>query len=90
MPARERLTLMPVFEELRGLGYQGGYDASRRCARKWHREPASIGLHTAGLGSRRGPRRELGLRIRTQYILTVVVSNSAPAAIPPSGINKLE
>ena len=37
-PARERLTLMRVFEELRGLGYQGGYDAVRRYARSWHRE----------------------------------------------------
>ena len=32
-PSRERLTLMRVFEELRGLGYQGGYDAVRRYAR---------------------------------------------------------
>ncbi|MFO1036176.1 MAG: IS21 family transposase [Geminicoccaceae bacterium] len=37
-PVRERLTLMRVFEELRGLGYQGGYDAVRRYARSWHRE----------------------------------------------------
>ena len=37
-PTRERLTLMRVFEELRGLGYQGGYDAVRRYARSWHRE----------------------------------------------------
>jgi transposase len=39
--ARERLTLMRVFEELRGLGYQGGYDAIRRYARSWHREQAA-------------------------------------------------
>jgi hypothetical protein len=26
-PARERLTLIRVFEELRSLGYEGGYDA---------------------------------------------------------------
>jgi transposase len=37
-PARERLTLMRVFEELRGLGYEGGYDAVRRYARGWQRE----------------------------------------------------
>ena len=37
-PVRERLTLTRVFEELRGLGYQGGYDAVRRYARNWHRE----------------------------------------------------
>ena len=39
-PSGERLTLMRVFEELRGLGYQGGYDAVRRYARSWHREQA--------------------------------------------------
>ena len=37
-PARERLTLIRVFEELRGLGYEGGYDAVRRYARSWERE----------------------------------------------------
>ena len=36
--ARERLTLIRVFEELRGLGYEGGYDAVRRYARSWQRE----------------------------------------------------
>src|SRR3954453_6802686 len=29
-PARERLTLIRIFEELRGLGYEGNYDAVRR------------------------------------------------------------
>src|SRR3974377_1560403 len=33
--ARERLTLIRVFEELRGRGYDGGYDAVRRYARRW-------------------------------------------------------
>jgi len=33
--ARERLTLIRVFEELRALGYAGGYDAVRRYARSW-------------------------------------------------------
>src|SRR3954470_10821150 len=28
--ARERLTLIRLFEELRGFGYEGGYDAMRR------------------------------------------------------------
>src|ERR1700688_4317073 len=37
-PARERLTLIRIFEELRGLGYQGGYDAGRRYAQKWRVE----------------------------------------------------
>ena len=36
--SRERLTLMRVFEALRGLGYEGGYDAVRRYARTWQRE----------------------------------------------------
>jgi hypothetical protein len=27
--------LMRIFEELRGLGYQGGYDAVRRYGRSW-------------------------------------------------------
>jgi transposase len=40
-PARERLTLIRLFEELRGLGYAGGYDAVRRYAREWRRERAS-------------------------------------------------
>ena len=37
-PARERLTLVRVFEELRGLGYAGGYDAVRRYAKGWRGE----------------------------------------------------
>lgn len=37
-PARERLTLIRVFEELRGLGYEGGYDPVRRYAKGWRRE----------------------------------------------------
>ncbi len=40
-PGRERLTLVRVFEALRGLGYGGGYDAVRRHARAWERSRAS-------------------------------------------------
>ena len=39
--ARERLTLIRIFEELQGLGYSGGYDAVRRYSRQWAREHAS-------------------------------------------------
>jgi transposase len=35
--ARERVTLLRVFEDLRGLGYEGGYDAVRRYAAAWKR-----------------------------------------------------
>src|SRR3569833_4638326 len=38
MAARERLTLIRLFEELRGLGYACGYDAVRRYARRWSKE----------------------------------------------------
>jgi transposase len=38
--ARERLTLIRLFEELRALGYDGGYDAIRRYARLWSRQHA--------------------------------------------------
>src|SRR5664279_1021167 len=40
-PSRERLTLIRIFEELRGRGYAGGDDAVRRYAREWQRDRAS-------------------------------------------------
>ena len=43
-PARERLTLIRIFEELRGLGYDGSYDAVRRYAKTWR---ATRGAATA-------------------------------------------
>src|SRR6266478_2513551 len=36
--AREQLTLIRMFEELRGRGYDGGYDAVRRYARRWAKQ----------------------------------------------------
>ena len=41
-PARERLTLIRVFEALRALGYEGGYDAVRRYARTWRRSDEDV------------------------------------------------
>ncbi|TWB67821.1 transposase [Nitrospirillum amazonense] len=35
--ARERLTLVRIYEELRGAGYNGSYDAVRRYARSWQK-----------------------------------------------------
>ena len=37
-PVRERLTLVRIFETLRGAGYDGGYDAVRRYARRLAKE----------------------------------------------------
>jgi hypothetical protein len=43
-PARERLTLIRIFEELRALGYEGSYHAVRRYAKVWR---AARGAATA-------------------------------------------
>ena len=39
---REKLTLIRVFEALRALGYEGGYDTVRRHARAWEKARASL------------------------------------------------
>src|SRR5271157_546209 len=36
-PRRERLTLVRIFETLRDLGFDGGYDAVRRYAKNWRK-----------------------------------------------------
>lgn len=41
-PARERLTLIRIFEELRSQGYEGSYDALRRYAKGWRRAQATM------------------------------------------------
>jgi hypothetical protein len=46
-PVRERLTLIRLFEQLRGQGYEGGYDAVRRYARGWRGVP--VRLETASV-----------------------------------------
>ncbi len=43
-PGRERLTLIRLFEELRELGYVGGYDAVRRYARAWYKRHAAASV----------------------------------------------
>src|ERR1700761_7730335 len=40
-PARERLTVLRIFGELRASGYEGGYDAVRRYAGAWAQTNAS-------------------------------------------------
>ncbi len=37
-PAREQLTLIRIFEQLRERSYEGGYDAVRRYARRWAKQ----------------------------------------------------
>src|SRR5262244_1807252 len=37
-PAREQLTLIRIFEDLRGRGYDGGYDALRRYPKRWAKQ----------------------------------------------------
>src|SRR5436305_9381518 len=41
-PARERLTRIRIFEELRALGYEGSYDAVRRYAKRWRTERGAV------------------------------------------------
>ena len=38
------MTLIRIFETLRGLGYEGGYDAVRRYARVWQRDRAATSV----------------------------------------------
>ena len=40
--AREQLTLTRVYEELRGSGYDGSYDAVRRYAKVWRKERGAV------------------------------------------------
>ncbi|OYR22377.1 homeo-like domain protein [Brucella thiophenivorans] len=40
--SRERLTLIRIFEDLRDLGYAGGYDTVRRYARSWLKERGAV------------------------------------------------
>lgn len=48
-PKRERLTAFWIYEDLRNLGYDGGYDAIRRYASQWKRasEVAAAGAYVS-------------------------------------------
>jgi transposase len=39
---REQLTLIRMFEDLRGAGYDGSYDAVRRYAKSWRKERGAV------------------------------------------------
>ena len=41
-PSREKLTLIRIYEELRGLGYDGSYDAVRRYAKAWRKQRGAM------------------------------------------------
>ena len=40
--AREQLTLTRIYEELRGSGFDGSYDAVRRYAKSWRKERGAV------------------------------------------------
>ncbi len=44
--ARDQLTLTRIYEELRGAGYDGGYDAVRRYAKGWREEHGAVTAET--------------------------------------------
>ena len=44
--SRDRLTLIRIFEDLRELGYEGGYDAVRRYAANWRRRESAAAAAT--------------------------------------------
>ena len=41
-PRRERLTVVRIFETLRDLGFDGGYDAVRRYAKSWRKARGAV------------------------------------------------
>lgn len=59
-PSRERLTLIRIFEELRGLGYEGGYDAVRRYAAAWRRRESAAAAAAFGFVRTESRRRSAG------------------------------
>jgi hypothetical protein len=67
--SRERLTLIRLFEELRGRGYDGGYDAVRDEARFGSDEPAAVVL------APRGIRPQVASQLIREYIYLYVQSS---------------
>ena len=83
--SRERLTLIRVFETLRGLGYAGGYDTVRRYARVMGPQPCGdIGgcIRAAELCTWRGVLVRLEPRGRADKRHDGLSEDSAPAAVP--------
>ena len=80
--ARERLTLIRIFEELRGLGYAGGYDTVRRYARGWQRaRSAMTAVDAIFVGKDRAYNRRF-LQMCSHYLVEPV------ACTPASGWEK--
>ena len=84
-PARERLTLIRVFEELAGQGYDGSYDAVRRYAKAWAKDRGAVtapSLCAAELCRRRGISVRLEPRDRGDWRSDDHGEGCACAALP--------
>ncbi len=83
-PARERLTLIRVYEELRALGYAGGYDAVRRYARSWSKERAGA-TATAYVPLSFAPRQSANTTAGSCKCARIILSSLSPARRPRAG-----
>ena len=87
---RDRLSLVRIYEELAGLGYDGGYDAVRRYAASWRRKrsgSAGASLRPADLRSRRGLPVRLESRVCGDRRRHRAGQGGAPAAVPQSPLS---
>jgi transposase len=75
-PPREQLTLIRVYEELRGRGYEGGYDAVRRYARTW-----SVAQGQAGATAYVPLRFEPGEAYQFDWSHEIVLLSGLPVAV---------
>ena len=80
--ARERLTLIRLFEELRGRGYGGGYDAVRRYA-LWVASASTLTLRPAGVRITSRGGRSLSGRVAdlTKHVRVTIRGRTACATI---------